>query len=436
MVYDLVLIGSGPAAYAALLAIKGHRGSFAVVTGETTNEGVVDGIHPKIQSVAFERRSPPMLSEFVKFRGEGPDLFSTAEVGGLANYWGQQLWRYGPKEVDAVTSGFVSWKNYLSSCDAIESRLQIVGGELIKSLPLRQTSVNICRPRLLTGLVGQPNLGAGAMSAAFTALLNEAPTARVFNARVSVMIDDPEYVRLSLLGGGEILTRRVLLAGGVMGNSALIFRSLPSITECYFKDHSPYMLTTLGLKRAVGSLASNPHDHFNAVSLTLTGENGCELFASVYSLSRAPLSLLTTMAGLGPWFRGKRGWKAMDFLRPMQVWTPDATEEIRYSSDPAFLEVLSTGGDRHDPILCQFKDWLISKGVKVRLSRAAPGQGFHYHFLRFGASRTPISDVFRQVFSGRVRCIDASALPSIGCAPHSLTAMALAHHCVRADVAM
>jgi hypothetical protein len=72
--------------------------------------------------------------------------------------------------------------------------------------------------------------------------------------------------------------------------------------------------------------------------------------------------------------------------------------------------------------------FLGSAGGRVlRKSRTQPGFGFHYHDLRFKSDNgklESITDFLKDRTGDGGTCVDAAALPSIGCRPHTLTAMA------------
>src|SRR5215472_17631618 len=113
--FDTILIGSGPCALAALTALAPEQ-DLAVVTGAVPEPQREQDIHPKIRVVALERKESPGLAERLE-NGRAPTkpIFSTAALGGLANYWGQQFVRYGYGD-PYVASIFGNYENYLADC--------------------------------------------------------------------------------------------------------------------------------------------------------------------------------------------------------------------------------------------------------------------------------------------------------------------------------
>src|SRR4051812_17986883 len=83
--FDVVVIGAGPTAIAALDGLTGTK-RVAVVTGATPSLVPSDQLHPKIQAVSIHRREMAGVAELVMHAAERKPLFSTAAVGGLANY--------------------------------------------------------------------------------------------------------------------------------------------------------------------------------------------------------------------------------------------------------------------------------------------------------------------------------------------------------------
>ncbi|MDX1742980.1 MAG: hypothetical protein R3186_05225 [Ruegeria sp.] len=429
-VFDVALIGAGPAGYAALTALRGFSGSVAVITGATPDP--LKGGPAKVVSVAFERQKPACLADRIPVSGDAPPMYAAAEVGGLANYWGKQLQVYGSDDPWGQGLFLKTWKAYRSACDAVQADLEVIGGTQQKSL---DSSFESSAPRLLVGTKDAPDSQLNAMALAIEKRLQEITSVEVLSGRVQQIEAEQGILRLDLGGGTQVRARRVFLAAGVLGTATALARSIPKVSEIGFRDHAPYTINCFRLDRILGPTYSYANNgNFNALTVTLKNGGRCDLFASVYAVSQAPISLLTTNFGLGPHFRGRRIGRIFDFVQPIRLWTPKTQVQFRHWPKASQTEATPTLDNEPDPTLQQFLDWLIAHGVRTKLGQTAPGQGFHYHRLTLGADQSSVDDVVESAFGGRLRVIDASCLQEIGCPPHTLTAMAQAYARVRHDL--
>lgn len=431
--YDVVLIGAGPTAYAALGALAGSDKTVAVVTGApeaAAAAGLEAGLHPKIQSVAFERRHPPGVAERIPVDPAG-QVYASAEAGGLANYWGQQLVFYDAGDLQGLDPALTDLKAYRGHAQAALEGLRVTGGDVGGALLAGDGSMMLNRPRLLTGTQDMPEAGLAAMAQAVQARLSAMPPQHVFHLRAQhVTRDTEDQVRIRLSDGSDLRARHVLLAAGVLGTAGIVIRSLPGLARARFQDHAPYMLYTLGLGRVLPPGTPETPNHFNALSMTQSVDGACGMFASVYRMSRAPVSLVTATLGVGPRLRGWLLPRGVDLIRPVQVWTPSSVAHLSYQ--PAQDRIMGMAGPDPDadPVLAQFRSDLRGARVRSHLGMTAPGQGFHYHGLSLGASDQslqPVDRVLKDAFGACLTCLDASSLTRIGCQPHTLTAMAQAH---------
>ncbi|WP_170769227.1 hypothetical protein [Ruegeria lacuscaerulensis] len=429
-VFDVAVIGAGPAAYAALTAMRGQALSIAVITGATKRSNVEGP--PKIVSVAYERQQPAHLTERTVVSEGAPPLFSSAEIGGLANYWGKQLQLYDSGDPWGDGPFLESWKDYSAACDTVQADLEITGGVRREHL---DNGFEKSAPRLLTGTAQAPGSGLDAMALAFKARLNELEQVEPIDGRVHRIEAREGLVSIELDGGDVLQARCVFLAAGVWGTASLLMRSVSQLNRLMFRDHAPYTINCFRLNRALGSARSYAdRGNFNALTLKHKVDGRCDMFASVYAVSQAPISLLTATFGLGPHLRGKRIGRLIDFVQPVRIWTPRTQVQLRYDLHHTTVEAVRLPDPDGDTQLQRLLEWLSAHRVRHTLGTTAPGQGFHYHDLTFGPKEDPVDDVVRSAFSGLVRVVDASCLQRIGCPPHTLTSMAQAFARVRHDL--
>jgi len=435
--YDIVIVGAGPAAVAALGAMaQGPR--IAVVTGAVPSAEKRASLHPKIQAVSLAQDEAAGVAERIGGTGRrSRPLFSTAAVGGLANYWGQQFVR----ESDAwPRDAFADFPAYERACARIERLFTLEGGEPV-SPGLFGEGFRLSRPRLLAGASAGEGTGLSGMRLAFASAAASGG-AQVVARRARRLLPAGARWAVELDDGSRLVAPRVLLAAGVIGDGQILLRSFPDLEALRFRDHTPWLLFTFGAKRHFPALAAGPRP-FNALTVQQDTPGGCDLFASFYDMRGADLNLLlaSTLGRAHPRLRGWPSPPGAGLVTPVQVWTPDtygSVEIARVGGEAAFTSEPASA-DGPDAGLAEFASRLGRLGCRIlRAKRTEPAFGYHYHDLRLrqrdGGGWSNVADLLQDRTGGVVVCVDAADLGRIGCRPHTLTVMARA--LVRAEMAL
>jgi glycine/D-amino acid oxidase-like deaminating enzyme len=434
--FDIVIVGSGPAAVAAIHALdKSQR--IAVVAGNAIASNRTSKVHPKIQAVASARDELAGVTEpLLRRHGRREPLFSTAAIGGLANYWGQQFVRFSsgdpwPRQL------FGDFEGYSSACQTIEGLFCLEGQEELSTpLPV-PSNFRASVPRLLTGAPDDPNAGLAAMRNAYW-VLEKLVDATTFETRVASFEQVGNRWCVLLDDGSKIYASRVLLAAGVIGTARLLLRTYPDLSRARFRDCSPWMLYVLNLGPLLEQRPLSARHHFNAITIERVDNERCTLFASIYDMKRADLNLiLTSTIGRAPsLFRGWQAPPGAAIIKPVQVWTPTAEDVIEIDALTSTASMLPRASNRPgaDLDLNSAIEILASLGARVlKISQTVAGFGFHYHGLDLKPKDKPfvsVTELLRERTGDGIFCVDASILRSVGCRPHTLTAMASARHIV------
>lgn len=430
--FDVVIVGSGPAAVAALDGLPDRDMSVAVITGAAPAAVRRSALHAKIQSESLRQREAPGVAELLPYSpAPSKDLFATAAVGGLANYWGQGCVRLGsgdPWPADV----FSSHNDYLNACARIESLFEISGGEIIDSDTLGAAYIGY-KPRLLVGSAENGAAGLKSMRRVFEASARTRQ-AEVFNTRVNRIAYEAKRPILHLDDGRRIESKCVLLAAGAIGDARLIARSWPEVAATYISDHAPWMVYTVGARLRTRADGVASRRHFNALTIAKTEGERNTTFASMYDMSKADLNLLLAST-LGAALPILRGWPAppgLQLLRPIQIWTAKTVDVIKIDARKgcALLHSKGVEAPTADPALQALIDALKKASLAISSAQPTPpGRGFHYHNLTVDSGAQgvlSVNDFLSQRTDGAVICVDGAASAAIGCQPPTLTMMAKA----------
>ena len=429
-IYDVVLIGAGPAAVAARLALPDDL-KIAVATGVSeAGKSVGRSVHPKIDDSARRRRETKGVAHSLAFEGhKNGALYDTASVGGLANYWGQQFLRYDrndpwPHDI------FNSYSDYEADCEKIERLFTCtadVGREARQGDDYLQHP-----PKLLTGSKDDPGAGLSSLRGVFQ-LMAAGKLDLIVSEAVSALSVRDGLVHLQLSNGEALIGRKVILAAGVVGSLRLVMRSCPDLYAVRLSDHMPYMLYYLPGSGKLDLQCSGNTGHFNALSLEKIDEGRVRLFASVYRMSKAPFSLTLSALGLPPWLPNVYPPRVVDGILPVQVWTLNSKARYVIKRDAPKAILDNAPASSHDDALARFTHWLSHGGHILRRTMTPPGFGFHFHAGAVSGDGSAFEGLqaFLDVrYAGRVICVDGSVLEEVGARPHTLTAMATAYRAV------
>jgi hypothetical protein len=433
-VFDCVVIGAGPSSVGVLSAIPQGL-DVGIATGDGLAGRGLSGsdIHSKIKSVASGRRELVGIREAVSFKGEKRgSLCATSIIGGLANYWGQQFVRYlendlWPRDV------FRDYKDYIGCCEAIESLFVCsTQSAAIQEEHIGERYVKIT-PRLLIGTPDAPESGLLAMGQAFSLQIKRIRATMNTGVVRSLHIVDG-LVKIKFDDDEEWTAKKVFLSAGVVGSLRIILTSCENLFSAQLSDHAPQMKYLFRKNR---SLEARRHDslrHFNALSIEHRSDGKVKLFASIYRMSQATLSLSLAAIGLPAFFSRTYPPKAVDFILPVQIWTDTTKSKYQILKGQSQAIVHKQYKNNYDSEIDAFEQHLSNYGFLTKGSTTPPGFGYHYHNAEVsnnGLDYEPLTTYVDNAFEGKVLCADASLMKEIGTRPHTLSMMAAAHAVTR-----
>lgn len=432
-VFDCAVIGAGPSSVGVLSAMPQGL-DVGVATGERlAGCGISDSdIHSKIKSVASERRELVGIREAVSFKGKKRgSLCATSMVGGLANYWGQQFVRYlendpWPREV------FNDYDDYTRCCEAIESLFVCTQSATVQEEHIGEHYVKTT-PRLLIGTPDAPESGLLAMGEAFSFQIKRIGATKNTGVVRSLHIEDG-LVKIKFDHDEEWVAKKVFLAAGVVGSLRIILTSCENLSSVQLSDHAPLMKYLFRKNRSLEVKRNDGLRHFNAVSVERRSGDNVKLFASIYRMSQATLSLSLAAIGLPAFFSKTYPPKAVDFILPVQIWTDTTMSKYQIFKGQAQVIVPVPHKKNGDIEIDAFENLLSNFGFLTKGSTTPPGFGYHYHNAEVsnnGLDYEPLPTYVHNAFEGKVLCADASLMKEIGARPHTLSMMATAHAVAR-----
>ena len=424
LLFDVAVVGAGPTAFAALKALKGQGLKVCVITGSRPDQTISS--HSKIISTEYEQNFPSAFADGINCTFTGIEIFSSAEVGGLCRYWGQQFQRYTRNDPWNSGGNIRSWSNYQKLCKILEVDFCVSDDVSFSNHNIAGYNVALSSPRLVLGTNTSPKAGASSMYLAVTKQIKETAMF-ISDSRVLQLQNQSSHILIQLIDGSALKASRVILACGVVGTAGILDRSISRVLHVEFSDHLPFMI--YGIGRLLHKVPSG-NDSMNVLSISMQDNWQTTLFASAYRLSGAPLSLLTSSLGLGLWGRGLKLFNLANMIAPIQVWSNSSIAKVRYSPS---ARIIYQGNEIHQydrKEIQVLRSFLRGRGLYSFTRRGKLAQGFHYHNLQIfsnSQSYCGVDAFLREAFDNKVTCVDSSVLSEIGPRPHTLTSMAEAY---------
>jgi hypothetical protein len=294
-IYDILIVGAGPAAIASILALPKNL-SVAVATGKSSSS-VEIGVHPKIRTVAASRNEEIGISRELFFHeNKSGMLADTSITGGLTNYWGQQYVRYAegdpwPRDI------FSSYSEYLQSCDKVESYFTYSVNSTMNS-DFHHEKYTVRSPRLLLGSYENPKADLYAMREVFFSLVS-ARGITVFEKKVLSWEDLGQVIRVYFSDGMQLVAKRIVLAAGVVGSLRLCMQSCADLQSVKLADHAPKLLYFLGTSMSFRLMRSDSK-HFNSMTMEYIESERIKLLASFYHISKSTIGQILSLFGAPP----------------------------------------------------------------------------------------------------------------------------------------
>lgn len=427
--YDVVMIGAGPTAVAALSNLpKGLK--IAVLTGKgAANVNKSSNLHSKIKTEALIRDEIAGVAQEQNFAppAEGM-LFNTAAIGGLANYWGQQFTRYDVNDPWPIQT-FQTYEDYLNSCSSVE-QLFTLSSSIEEHETVNHIGKYLLRsPSLLTGTRTDPSAGLFSMRNVFSELVEDLQATQ-YDEQALKLEHAPLSTKVYLSNGQKISGKHVFMAAGVIGSLRLALASSSDLKSVRLSDHAPYMYYYFDKSKVFKGMGNDSIEHFNYLSIEHNKSSQTKLFASLYHMSKSSIALILAAMGLPPLFPKRHPPKIVDSISPIQVWTETSKMTYLIERERSRPKLLGRAVSVSDEEVIEFEKCITRYGKILHRSSTQPGSGFHFHAGEVsldGSNFQSLSSFIEDRFENRVSCIDASVLNQIGARPHSLTAMAIAH---------
>lgn len=351
MVYDEVIVGSGPSAYGYILGSDAAKNRLVVTTCK--HDQPTAGAVAKHAKISHEGKS--LIEPF----DNGSVFLTTSAEGGLSNAWGGVLFSGGVDEYRRVYPNETSINEDVYS-DVVDAILKDLG----KFLNVRSLNLDgYCKAHILDSdqEFGWEN-GSLNIVTHLRELINSKHMHYLIATKlVHVDYDDKVYtLHLSNSNGIKIVkTKKIILGAGVTGNKMIL--SYLNILTSDIVDHVPLQIAALTSAKQKLNMSNAPTLNTPVCGL----HKKADTIFTVYDLDRISLKGMRKLFGLAGFIAKQLSFLGVK-IALIQCWN-DST----YSNN--------TSSSKAGNILKIIRTITKQRVLPVFWKTTRAGQGFHYH---------------------------------------------------------
>ncbi len=400
-VYNNIIVGSGPIGSHVFKRLKKNS---LIITGETGKTISSKNIHPKIR-LELEKNTKK-ITDLIYSKKNNFFLYSSAEVGGLANYWGGQFFdykknEYWPKEI------FKKFSIYEKTIRIIDKMYPVDKSKIIKQIKSNKLTINQLLPPLFKNKIVNKS-----------SLKKEAKKNLIEDRVISFKKLKNNIVQV-ITEKKVFYCKKLILCTGPIGNSLILLRSFKNINYLKFKDDNPRMIFGFNLGRK--KYLHNKHD--KVMDFDILKSNKLLAYSTIYNID--PNHFNFFLKPIVNFFR--------DFIRMFffygQFWVSNEYNEIKIKKNGSdfVISAETINPSKNDVSIIKELGHIGFKVIKILKLKFA--YGFHYHCLKInheGKIHSINNFVKKMKLNNNVFCLDSSVIEKIGLKPPTKTYLATA----------
>ena len=405
-IYNNIIVGSGPIGSHVFKKLKKNS---LIITGKTERKIKSRNIHPKIRLGLGRKTSK--ITDLIYSKKNKFFLYSSAEVGGLSNYWGGQFFNYKKNEYWPKNI-FKNFFEYKRNIEIIDKMYPVVKSKIIKQIKFKDLTINQLLPPIFKSKIVNE-----------TFLKKQAGKKIIYDR-----VDSFEKTKNSTI---KVITlnetyycKKLILCSGPIGNALILLRSFKNINYLRFKDDNPRMIFGLNLgKKKYMSKTSD-----NLMDFDIIKKDKLLAYSTIYNIDPYHFNSF-----LRPIVRIFRKILRIFFFYG-QYWVSKEYNQIKIKkiNKKLVLTGETINPEKNDSAIIKV---LENIGFKIfKIMRLKFAYGFHYHCLEINFKGQIFSFqkfLKKMKLTNNVFCFDSSMIEKIGLKPPTKTYLATANYLLK-----
>ncbi len=402
-IYDYIIIGAGPSAYASLHALRHEKVKLGIITGYDKTK-----IGKNNHNYILDRfKSKYSIREF--FHINNYKLFSPGIIGGLSNFWGGGFFCTRFENLYNFKKIFKSENTYKSIIKKFDINLNVNFIRAKKKLFIKNY-------KKINGYYLEDKK---IFKKRINNIINSKRSFNIYNSLAENIKKNKKYFDINLNNLHKIRCKKIILAAGVLGNISILKKSF-AVKSFSFYDDVPWLVYLLNFNK-------NFLEKYRLTNLINIAKS-INLFTSFYNLKFVRLNELLYF-----FIKKKINILNFNFNFPFsniftfgQIWTKNTKVKIFVKNSNCTYNNLN----KTDKQLTNFIESLRQKKIfKIYAKRQSPGYGFHYHNLNiiYKNKNFRIDKFLKYKFGKNLICNDASIILKTSPISVTSTIMAIAY---------
>ena len=406
LIHDNIVVGSGPIGCHIFQIIKKNS---ILITGKTNKEIDSKNIHPKIR-LSLKKKTNK-IADIIYSKKNNFFLYTSAEIGGLTNYWGGQFFNYKKNE-NWPKKIFGSYSNYIKNIKIIDKIYPVVESKTIKEIKFNEFKINQLLPPIIKNLMINKNL------------LKKENQKIIINDRV-VSFEKIKKNLIKVYTENKVYyCKNLILSTGPIGNAFILLRSFKKINYIKFKDDNPRVI--LGLNIGKKKYLKNINDKI--LDFDIFKKNKLLAYTTIYNIDPDHFNSL-----FKPIIKIFRSFLKMIFFYG-QYWVANEYNQIKLSkkNGKIILSGKTFKTKKNDTNIIKKLSNIGFKVIKIIKLKFA--YGFHYHCLMVNYKNKlySLNNFIKKLkLQNNIYCFDSSIIDKIGLKPPTKTYLATANYLVR-----
>lgn len=402
-VYNNIIIGSGPIGIHVFKKLKNNS---LIISGVTKKKINSKNIHPKIKLKL--KKDTKKIADLLYSKKNNFFLYTSAEIGGLTNYWGGQFFSYKKNE-NWPKKIFNNFSTYQKNISIINKMYPVIESKIIKQIKFNDFTINQLLPPIFKKkIVNEDEL----KKIAKDKLVNDRVVSfkKIKNNLIEIITENGIYI-----------CKKLILCSGPIGNAFILLRSFKGINYLKFKDDNPRMI--FGLNIGKKKYLNNKRDKL--LDFDIIKNNKLLAYTTVYNID--PNHFNKFLRPIISFFRNI----LRIFFFYGQFWISDEYNEIKLikSNSKLYLSAQTINTKKNHVNIIKKLNKIGFRIFKILKLKYA--YGFHYHCLKVNYKGKLFSvDQFlkKLKLKDNVYCFDSSVIEKIALKPPTKTYLATANY--------
>lgn len=405
-IYNNIIAGSGPIGCYVFNKIKKNS---ILITGETDNQILSNTIHPKVR-VELDNKTNK-FADLIYSKKNNFSIYSSSEIAGLTNYWGQQFFDYKKNEFwpKKIFKKFISYKKSLEIIDKIypSNKVKIFKKKITNNLIINQFTP----PTVKFPIVNKSKL-------------KKIAKKKLIHDRIVSFKKIKKNLIKIITEKNVFYCKNLILCAGPVGNALILLRSFKKINYLKFKDDNPRLI--FGIKTKEAKTIIPYKNRLSDVDI-LKG-NKSIVYSTIFNFDPKHFNFV-----LKPIINLFKNILTKFFYYGI-FWTSNEYNEITLTlnNQKIFLSGKNINSKKNKVNTIKKLSDIGLKVLKIWNLKFA--YGFHYHSLsvKFKGKLLSLNEFFSQnQLKNNIYCLDSSIIDKISNKPPTKTYLATSNYLIQ-----